>query len=219
MPAIASRCLSAIATALAGLVVAVAPARAQAGIEDTYIFMVTMAERGLACELLANWEAATILAETERMLIRFPETDRDTLAAAAATEAELTACSDPAVNEWIAAARPGIEREWLPPYLALYRSLAIMETPPDLFLQIIGETDLDIALAAIDVQIAALEAAGVLAEGREEWTDYLAIVDEATIDIVFAAAGGEGGPFAEDEATGFIIDAALIVTLWLADHE
>jgi hypothetical protein len=209
-----------IAIAAAALALAAGPVRAQQVPPDpaAYTFLATVADRGTNCGLLKAWQVAAILSQASRLLLTFAEADQADLIAAATEQANATPCDDPQVNQWIAAALPGIEREWLPPNLALFRSLATMDEPPQIFIDITTDTDLTAIVAAIDAKIADFDAAGVQAEGGMAWDDYLAAVDDAAVDIVAAVAGDPNAPYTQDEATGYVVDAAVIVTLWFEDQ-
>ena len=128
-------------------------------------------------------------------------------------------CDDPQIATWMESGTPGIEAEWLPPNLALFRALAAMDAPPEIFLTIVGATDLSAAIAAVDRQIAAFEAAGITAEGDVDWETYLARVNDVAPEIVAAARGEASAAFTQESATALIRDAALIVVLWLHDSE
>ena len=206
----------AVAFATAAIILA-APSKAQDE-GATYIFLVTVADRGLNCGLMADWEVAALLSETDRILLRFGAGDQQALIDAATQQAAATPCDDPQINEWIAGARPGMEREWLPPNLALFRAFAALEAPPQLFVDIVGDTDLAAAVATIDAKLDAFEAAGITAEGERTWDEYIAEVAEVAIDVAAAAGGATDTDFPPDIATEYVIDAGLITVLWLADQ-
>ncbi len=208
-----------VVIAVLAAALAAAPLRAQQAPPDpaSYIFLATVADRGLNCGLLKPWQVAAILSEAGRLLNAFEEADRDGVIAQATEQAAATPCDDAGVNQWIQGATPGIEREWLPPNLALYRALATMDEPPQLFLDIVGDTDLTSAVASIDAQIASFEIGGLVAEGGLAWDDYLSQIADVAAQIVSAAAGEPDAAFPQDDATSYIVDAAVIVTLWLSD--
>lgn len=193
-------------------------ALAQANAGRDYIFLAITADRGLNCGLMSNWEVASLLSQLERIIENFSPADQLTLQQTAATQAAQTPCDDPTIVEWIATARPGMVTEWLPPNLALYRAFALMAEPPALFSQIVQETNLSLAVAAIDRQLALFDAGGLRAEGEMGWDEYIMQIADVAVEIAAAAAGAVGTEFDEETAVGFIADAALIVSLWLADQ-
>lgn len=212
---IAPRLAAAIAICTA---VVAGPANAQGTNEDTYVFLYTAAERGLECDLLNQWQAALLHAENNRALERITD-DRTQLTEQAIAAAATTPCDDPAMNEWLDAARPGFAQEWLPPYLALYRALALLDAPPAEFVAIAGDIDQAEAVAAIDAEIAALTNRGIRAEGGGTLEDFVDEVEGIALDIVAAAAGDADAGFTQAEATAFITEAATIVGLWLQTEE
>lgn len=214
MTSFAARISRAVAAAAIAATLVAGPARAQT--VETYVFLAAISERGLACELLNDWEAATVDAELDRMAYEFDESERQQLPDLVAAEAAETPCDDPAMVEWIGAAKPGIGQEWLPPYLAIFRSFALMPEPPEMFIEMVEGVDLAEAVAAIDAGFEALEAEGILAEGGVAWNDFTAEVD-AVAELMVAAITGEGDPaFPAEEAIIFITSAATVVPLWLA---
>jgi hypothetical protein len=218
MKAIARR----IAPISVGLIVATtltaSAALAQGNAGRDYVFLAIAGDRGLNCGLMSDWEVASLLSQLERIIQNFTPADQQALEQTAAAEAAQTPCDDPIVGEWIEAARPGMMTEWLPPNLALYRAYALMAEPPLLFTQIVRETNLPLAVAVIDRQFAVFDAAGLLAEGEMGWDDYMLQIADVAVEIAAAADGAVGTEFDEETAVGFIADAALIVSLWLADQ-
>ncbi len=214
MPSLSARISRVVATTtVAGLLVA-GPARAQN--VETYVFLAAIAERGLSCELLNDWEAATVDAELDRMAYEFDDAEREQLPELVEAEVAATPCDDPAMVEWIGAAQPGIGQEWLPPYLAVFRSFAMMPEPPALFTEMVEGIDLAEAVATIDAGFDALEAEGVTAEGGVGWDDFTAEVDFVAERMVAAIRGDDDAAFPAEEAIIFITSAATIVPLWLA---
>ncbi len=181
----------------------------------SYIFMVSIAEAGERCGHLTHWEAATIRAETRRLLARFARDEQANLLYAAAAPAAAVPCDDPAVLAWVETARPGIEREWLPPNLALFRAFANMVSPPLTFLAATDVIDLAGAVAAIDAKFDELERDGVLPEGGATWDAFAVRVEDAAATIT-ASLSRNSGVYTPDEAAAFIVEAAIITTLWLA---
>lgn len=202
--------------ALASLALAIAPASAQEDVEETYTFLATTAVKGQQCGLLERWESATILAETDRYLNRLAPDERDRIGAAAEQRIAATLCDDAAMNDWIDAARPGIETEWLPPNLALFKAMVELEPPPPMFLDLTSEADLGAAVAAIEAQFAAYEAAGVTPEGDAGWDAFLTSMHDVALAMAAAATFGGNDIFGEAEAQAIITEATLITTLWLA---
>jgi hypothetical protein len=178
----------------------------------SYTFLVAVAETGARCGQLTDWEAATIRAETRRLLSRFPPDEQANLLFAASAQAAAATCDDEEIALWIGAARPGIEREWLPPNLALFRAFATMIAPPLTFIAAINISDLAGAVAVIDAQFQAFERDGVLPEGGRSWNAYTACRGRP----IMRSLSGGGGVFTADEAAAFIVEAAVITTLWLA---
>ncbi|MHA1559407.1 MAG: hypothetical protein ACTSWI_01890 [Alphaproteobacteria bacterium] len=191
---------------------------AQGNAGRDYIFLAIAADRGLNCGLMHDWEVASLLSQLERSIQDLAPSDQQALEQTAAEQAAQTPCDDPIVGQWIEAARPGMMTEWLPPNLALYRAYALMTEPPVLFSQIVQETNLLLALDAIDRQFAVFVATGLLAEGEMGWDDYILQIADVAVEIAAAADGAVGTEFDEETAIGFIVDAALIVSLWLADQ-
>ena len=218
MPTILSRFRHLAAGAIVAATVILGPAKAQNTDEGTYAFMATVVDRGLNCGLLADWEIAVIAAEIERVFDNQDGALQRQLTTAAADRIAATPCDDPVVIEWIEASRPGIEREWLSPYLALYRGLALAAVKPQIFVDFVGETDLAQSVAVIDAKFAEFTADGILAEGQITWDVYVTRVAAIVDNLTAAAAGVPGTGFTQNEATDFITNAALIVTLWLADQ-
>ncbi len=201
------------------LVILAIPARAQPTSDpDSYVFLVVVAERGIHCGLLESWQTTAILSEARRAIASLGDDERANLAATALQQAASTPCDDPQVNTWISGAAPGIEREWLPPHLALFRSFAAMDNPPDLFLSIVASTDLSLAVSAIDGEIIAFQANGILPEGNQTWEAYLGQVNAVAAEIAAAARGEPSTAFTQASARAYVLDAALITTLWLAQR-
>lgn len=215
---ITKRVVYALAAAAFGAFALATPAKAQANVEETYTFLVTVAVKGQECELLRPWEAATILAETERFLSRAATDDPAAIAAAANARIVETTCDDEAMLEWIGGAQPGIETEWLPPNLALVRALALQDDPPAIFLDSAVDLDLAVAVAEIDALFAAFEAGGVTAEGAESWSSYAESMEEIATTLS-AAINGENDFFTANEAQAFIVEATLITGMWLDDTQ
>lgn len=201
-----------------GTTLTASAALAQGNAGRDYVFLAIAGDRGLNCGLMNDWEVASLLSQLDRIIENFAPADQQALVQTAAAEAAQTPCDDPIVGEWIVAARPGMVTEWLPPNLALYRAYALMAEPPLLFTQIVRETNLSLAVAVIDRQFAVFDAAGLLAEGELSWDDYILQIADVAVEIAAAAGGAVGTEFDEETAVGFIADAALIVSLWLADQ-
>lgn len=213
-PRAALRALAA-APALLALVALAGPASAQISERQSYVVMTSIAVTGERCGLLDRWEAATILAETRRLLSRYSAEERSEMMAEVAA-AEPAECTDPTITTWIDGARPGIEREWLPPNLALFHAFAALEAPPLAFLAATEGVDVAGRVAAIDAALVDFASRGILPEGGGTWEAYLARVDEAAVAMAASLRGEPGGPFSADEAAAFIIEATLITGLWLS---
>lgn len=207
-----------LAAALAALTLAVPPAQAQQTSDpDSYVFLVVVAERSVHCDLLKRWQVAAVLSQAKRAIPTLSDAERADLAATALRQAASTPCDDPRVNDWIRGAAPGIEREWLPPNLALFRSFATMEEPPAVFRAIVADMNLSRAIGAIDGEIRAFQANGIRPEGGLTWEAYLAQVNGVAAEIAAAAAGEDGAVYTQESARAYVIDAAFITKLWLAD--
>ena len=184
----------------------------------SHIFMVSIAEAGERCGHLTDWEAATIRAETRRLLARFARDEQANLLYAAAAPAAAVPCDDAGVLAWVQTARPGIEREWLPPNLALFRAFANMVSPPLTFLAATDVIDLAGAVATIDAKFDELERDGVLPEGGTTWDAFAIRVEDAAATMT-ASLSRNSGVYTPDEAAAFIVEAAIITTLWLAAQD
>jgi hypothetical protein len=210
-----------LAAVLAGHAALGAPAVHAQGLpsmSDSAVFLAVVADRGAACELLVDWEAAAVRAEARRAIERFEGPERADIRADVARRAGDTACDDDAMTAWIEAARPGVEREYLPHFLAAYRALAMMESPPSVFLAAAPRHDYYEAVTAIDDKIAALDAAGVRAEGGVEWDKFMSRTGEAVAAMAGTLVSGEGDwqGATPDQAAAYMVDAGVVTELWLA---
>ena len=199
----------------AAVVLAGAPAAAQDNLGDTYTFLATVAVKGQQCDLIERWESATILAETDRFLNLFPPEQRGLVMAAAEDRIAATDCDDTAIVEWISGARPGIETEWLPPNLALVKALIELDSPPQSFIDLTADIELEAASATIDAQFVAFADAGIGPEGGGSWDAFFQSVGDVAEAMASAAIDGDNDVFSQNEATAFISDATEITLLWL----
>lgn len=207
-------------TALAAAAMAAEGAEAQGlpDMADSVIFVSVAAERGGECGHLADWEAAAVRAEARRALERFSLDERAEIREDAEARALATTCDDPAITAWIDATRPGIEREYLPQFLAAYRALADMETPPSVFLAAAPRRDYAEAIDAIDAKVAALDAAGARPEGGGEWDGFMTHTGNAIVEMAETLVSGERDwqNVTPDQAAAYMVDAGVVTELWLA---
>ena len=196
-----------------------APAAAQDDVADTYILLTTFAAKGLECDLLRPWEAATIRAETERFLTRYATADAEAIRAAAGESIAETPCDDEGMNQWLDAALPGVETEWLPPNLAMFRGLAAMEPRLPQFEDAATGMDVEAAIAEIEAQFAAFTAEGIEPEGDPGWETFQQSIDLIAVELADAIVNGDNDTFMQAEAETILIEATEIARLWLADRE
>ncbi len=207
---------AALGLALVAGITGLAPAaRAQEGQAASYAFLVAVAEAGERCGALEPWEAATIRAQARRVLYALSPAGRVDLLADAAEEAAAKRCTDTRMLIWIDGARTGVLREWLPPYLALFHAFASMASPPLPFLAATRSGDRTAGVAAVEAEFAAFAAAGVAPEGGITWETYLARLAEAAAGMVNGLLS-VNVTFAPDDAAAYMVEAGIIVSLWLA---
>ncbi|MCW5697705.1 MAG: hypothetical protein KIS96_13350 [Bauldia sp.] len=202
------------AAALAALLLA-APAAGQPSQASSYILVAGYADKGEACGLIEPWEAAAMRAEARRFLVTFPDDERRSLLATAAASTERLTCGDEAMVEWLAAARAGIAREWLPQHLALFRALADMDRVPLAFLATALPIEFAPAIVAIDRQFADWQASGAWLEGAPSQEEFFAAMRNVAIELTQALSGAARTPFSADEAAAILAEAGLIGRLWL----
>jgi len=198
---------------IAALVVAT-PAFAQPIGATSYILIAGYADKGEACGLIAPWEAAAMRAEARRFLGTLPADERRGLVATTAASTEALVCDDPTMVEFLATARPGIEREWLPQHLALFHALAGIDRMPMAFLATALPIEFEPAIAIIEQQFAAWQAAGIQLEGAASYDEYLAAVRDFAI-ILTQTLNGIATEFTPDEAAATVAEAGLVGRLWL----
>lgn len=205
-----------VCIALAGLL-GLSTAAAQ-DVAETYAFLATVAVKGQSCGLLERWESETVLAESDRLLDRVPPAEHGPILLAAEDRIAATQCDDAAMRDWIDAARPGIETEWLPPYLALFKALAGLESPPAAFADAAAGIDADAAIAAIEDRFAAFAAADIAPEGGGNWDAFQAAMEDVARSIAAAVSGGND-EFTAAEAQLYVVESAAITALWLESQE
>lgn len=185
----------------------------------TAAFIEVAAARGLDCGLLRPWQAAALRALNLRDMGGWTPERRAELLAEVRRRASETACDDAALNEWIEGSRPGFDREMLPPYLVVYRTLAGEEVPPGVFSHTALRVDYGPAVDAIDAKLAALEAAGVVPEGGKPWPEYIARTNAFVSQFLETLADPDTPPAEADQAASWLAQTAHIIELWLADEE
>ena len=86
-------------------------ALAQGDAGRDYVFLAMVADRGVNCGLMRDWEVASLLSQLERIIQNFSPADQQILGQTAAQQAAQTLCDDPVIGQWIVAARPGMVTE------------------------------------------------------------------------------------------------------------
>lgn len=210
-----------LAILLSACVVSIVTASAQPipGSVKTAAFLEVTATRGLECGLLRPWQASALRALNLRDMENW-NADRGALLA---TEVERsiaeTSCDDEAMQAWINGARPGFDREFLPPYLIVYRTLVGYEDPPKVFSRTAVRLRYLPVIEAINAKLAAIEASGAVAEGGKSWPDSTKGVQEHARGFVATLTNPEASLAERDEAAGWIAQSAHIVELWFLDEE
>lgn len=212
-----------LTTAFAAAVLAATAAGAQDRDPDLdgAVFIEVMSQRGAECGLLRPWQAWTLDAQTAELMQAWSAERRAEAAARIAAQAAETPCDNAGLTGWIAAASAGFEREYLPPFLVVYRTLATEETPLTLFSSLSRIDDRAAAVAMIDAQFAALEASGARAEGGKTWPEFIARTE--TFASGFAdqlrGAAPEDPRQTADAAASWIALSVIITELWLDERE
>ena len=175
-------------------------------------------QRGLECGLLSKWRAATLRAQILDAMSEWNTDKRDAAAAHTQTLAAQTGCDAALLTNWISMASRGFDSEYLPPYLIIYRTLAMMETRPAVFEAAALRYRFAPAIAAIDAKIAALEAEGRVPDGGGSWPDFVAKTSNHTRSLAVTLNGeADDARYSADQAAAFFAQAALITELWLEE--
>lgn len=180
--------------------------------------MISIAERGLECGQLLQWEAMAlkmqVLQSEGRALTA--EGRLEAAEAVRARKAEMT-CDDTGLTTYIEGARPGIEREILPPFLVIYHALASLEERPAAFTAAAPRLDYRSPIAHIDAKLAELEAKGYAPEGGGSWEDYRTRLSGTIIDAMNLPESGESVSPRTLEVLSYISMSGIVVEAWLAD--
>ncbi|MGD2133559.1 MAG: hypothetical protein PVI23_12265 [Maricaulaceae bacterium] len=177
-----------------------------------------MATRGLECGLLRPWQAVALRALNNYDMKSWNPEQREMVWPETARQLAETDCENEMMRVWIEGSSRGFETEMLPPYLVAYRTLALMENPPEVFAATALHLDHGAAVDAIDAKFAELEASGAVAEGGYSWPDYI----ENTQGFIEAFAATLADPQASgpeaDQAAAWLAQSVLVVELWLMDQ-
>lgn len=184
----------------------------------TAAFIEVMATRGVDCELLRPWQAASLRALNLRDMEDWPAEQRETAVAEATRLLPETPCDDATLTAWTEAAEPGFDREMLPPYLAAYLALVGYEDPPKVFTSATTRVRYGPAVETIREKLSALEAAGVVPEGGMPWPNYIERTQAHVRGFVTTLANPDASLQSRNEAAAWIAQTAHIIELWLADQ-
>ncbi len=182
------------------------------------VLVEVIAIRGAECELLKPWQAASLRMQTRDQIARFDDSTQAAIHADVDARAKAMTCDDAVLVQWITAAAPNMEREYLPEMLTAYKAVATMSPRPAPFDSVTGRSEYTDVVARIDTKLAAMVAAGVrLPSGMT--LDALNTRQAGFATQIGAAIAGTDtvGRFTADQARQIVIDAVRIVELWL--HE
>jgi len=185
---------------------------------QSILFLEIVARRAPQCELLEDWQSATIRTQTAQALRGYDIASQDAFETEIAARVPIVTCDDPQMTAWVDAMQNGIAREFLPQFLVAYRAFAALDTPPAIFTTE-THSDRESGLALIDTEIDRLEAAGVTPEGGGDWATHQARVDAAAMSIADILASGQSDGMSPAEATILVRDAVTVTELWLAAQE
>ncbi len=177
-----------------------------------------MATRGVDCQLLRPWQAASLRALNLRDMEDWQADQRAAAVEEATRLLAETTCDDANLNAWTEAALLGFDREMLPPYLAAYLALVGYEDPPKVFTRATTRVRYGPAVEAIREKLSALEAAGVVPEGGMPWPVYIDETQAHVRGFVAALSDPDASLEERNEAAAWIAQTAHIIELWLADQ-
>lgn len=187
--------------------------------DQTVVYMTTIAERGLECDLLLPWESLTLkvqILQAEGARLSFKQ-KQEAAEKVAARKTDM-ACDDAGLTEYIDGAGPGIDREILPPYLVMYHTFGSLENAPALFTAAAPRLDYRQPIAKIEAKFADYEAKGYKPEGGGSWGDYrkslAGIMTEALANM---DSGDPQKSRKAKQAITYMPTSAVIVETWLAD--
>ena len=184
----------------------------------TAAFLETVATKGAECDLLRPWQAAALRALNLEDMKGWSAEDREAVIAETERRLDGMTCGNDAMNMWIEGARPGFDREMLPPYLVAYLTFVGYEDPPAVFTKTTTRLRYGPAVQAIRDKLAALEEAGVVPEGGKPWPDYIEKTQSRVRAFVATLSNDEASLEDYNEAAGWVGQTAHIVELWLEDE-
>lgn len=186
--------------------------------DRSVIMLHVIADKGLECGLLNEWESMVIRVQARQERRNWDRDRRQRAAAAIASDVAEKGCDDGLVTGWIDAARPNLSAEGLAPFLVIYQELAKLDTPPEMFDAASLRLDYTDAIDRIEAEFARLEAEGRVAEGGQGWDEYRAGLKVFFDEAVIALAAGEPAASRKSrEALNYISFSVRVVETWLAE--
>ena len=207
----------AAALIFAGLTLIAPPAAAQDSLpshDESVALLHVIALKGSECGLLRPWEAATVQALADQGSLGWEPGRRQAMERQKQARLSRTACDAPVLNVWIDGARPGLEGEYLSLHLVVYRTLLSLPEASGPVSRAVHRTTPGADIAAIDAQLARLEAAGAAPDGGGPWPEFIARTSAAVERYVPMLDRGE----APAEVAFLIPRAIAISELWLAEQ-
>lgn len=182
------------------------------------VLIEVIAIRGAQCELLRPWQSASLRMQTRDQIARFDDTTRAQIRREVDARVQAMPCDDAVLVQWIDAAAPNMEREYLPELLAAYRALATMSPRPVPFDSVTGRAQYTDVVPRLDAKLADLVASGVRLPGGMT-LDALNKRQAGFATQIGAAINGTDtvGRFTAEQARQVVVDVGRIGELWLGD--